>query len=80
MPSPSAAPKPPDPAAAWNAAWTKMWGKWNVFLVSLPRRGGIVNLVKKWPRVEVSHAIHALRELEETCGRCAAELEEHYPS
>jgi hypothetical protein len=71
-------PDPKNNPDKWAERWTKFWSNLNLFLVSLPRRGGIVNLTKKWPRKRIDAAVVNLKELRATVDKCIAELEETY--
>jgi ParB-like chromosome segregation protein Spo0J len=60
----------------WEARWLKFWGNLSNFLVSLPRRGGVVHLTRNWSRKNVDAAIVRLEDLGKTALKCASELKE----
>lgn len=76
-PKPERKPKPepePDPDD-FGRDWIKWWEEQNLFLVSLPRRGGIVNLTRRWTETRRRAAVNVLRNLAATASQCADELE-----
>jgi hypothetical protein len=55
--------------------WIEWWKEQNLFLVSLPRRGGIVNLTRQWDVTRRRAAVSILRNLGTVASQCADELE-----
>jgi hypothetical protein len=58
--------------------WTSMWERMLIFFCSVPRRGGIVNLVRTWSSSRRERTVAQLRKIAETCGQYADELEAGY--
>lgn len=69
-------PTPPPPRPI---PWLKFFESLNQLFVSLPRRGGIVNLTRNWTPKEVEAAVAHLEMLRDTAVQCLAELEERRP-
>jgi hypothetical protein len=63
-------------AKRWNSRLQKLCEDMNLLLVSLPRRGGFGNLVKKWSKKNVEVAVQYLKDLRDVCDKGIAELEE----
>lgn len=71
---------PVEPAVpeAFGDRWLKMWDGMQAFFISIPRRGGIVNLVRGWTPSQRQRAAAKLRIIAEACGNYAAEMEKEY--
>ena len=55
--------------------WSKFLSRMNDFLVTLPRRGGIANLTRRWSRGDVNNALANLKDLRDAADLCIRELE-----
>lgn len=65
---------PIDPEEA-SRLWIKFIDSMRLFLVSLPRRGGILGLTKIWPKRRVNSVLDNLKELRTTVDQAIHELE-----
>lgn len=80
-PAPEPEPEPdtsddPTGATPSEARWLKFFDQLNLFFVSLPRRGGIVNLTRHWGRKQIESARAHLEQLRDMADQCLTELRE----
>lgn len=54
----------------------KEWDKWMTWLISLPRRGGIVELTKQWSESRKKQTVICFRKFSQEFGKIADDLEE----
>lgn len=74
------APKAPASAQAVDVVdgWLPFWERINLYLVTVPRQGGVVNMARGWPKDHVKNTVTRLRLTAATFEEFSDELEKEY--